>query len=425
LHSERIYIPLNDTSTFIELLKAISKIMEEIEVKISPNYLQMRGFDPFNYFYLDSRFEYSQQEILKRNKKASYKKPLINNSTFVLKIDDISNILPKIGKKGEVKVSYSKETLIFSTISKKLKTEYSIKWEELATPIFPNPKKREYEYIGKLSGKEFYNALNALVQNVNEIKLHTLADNRIKIKGEIAKLKSVIELPIISSNNKEINFKLLYSYLKHINKMIKLCDDLKIHLGEGLPAKFQLLKYETFDINFYFSPEREYKLKKEKLKISFPLVKMPNFIDFLYHINEQDEQKEYVHVLTSLGLETKGGDNSRLGKMLGYTKKVRGVVYLTEDGKSFINNYIADPEETKQNITAILMNEYPELELLINNLDLTKPTNAVAVYVMFKDEMRKNFPEKQIKEIDFNTITHIFSWCGLIKFEKGQIVRDE
>lgn len=395
-----------------------------MELLITRDDITIRAFDPFNYFYLDSKCFFSKQ-ILLESKKSKDLKEDGGEVVFMLKMEDLEKTLPKISKSGIIEISVSKNNLIITRSHKNLVSSYSIYMEEITNPIFPTPKKNSYAYKTNINCLDFYEGLTSLIQTSNEIIFTTSrANNKIIIRADSTRLSSKIELRTENARGQNLEFKIIFQYLKNIGNLIKKSDTLKVNLSNKVPALFNLLKKRSFEINFYFSHERNFKSPIDQSKITLPLVNMTNFTQFLEHIYNQDQNSERVFVLSTMELETKGGDNTRFGKMLGLTERTRGDIYLTDDGKEIIKTLVEDLETGKQFIRDIFLTKFPFFKILTEDFDFSKPKTASILYFEFKDKLRERYPDNQIKELDFNTAIHILSWCREFRFEKGLIVSE-
>jgi len=340
----------------------------------------------------------------------------------MLKMEDLEKVLPKIRRGEKVKVSVSSNNLIVTKQYKNIESNYSIYMEEITNPIFPTPKKKSYTYKARINCSDFYEGLISLIQTSNEVIFTTSrATEKIYLNAKSARLRSLIELRTEKTRGQDLEFKIIFQYLKYIGGLIKKSDILDLNLSNKVPAKMHLRKKHSFEIDFYFSHERKFKSPKEETKITLPFVEMNNFVQFLLQIYNQEKTCERVFVLTTLGLETKGGDNTRLGKILGLTKRSRGNIYLTKDGQDIMRTLDKDIELGKQLIRDIFLKELEYFKILTEDFDYSKPKAATVLYFEFKDKLREKYPEKQIKELDFNTAIHILDWCNEFRFEKGLI----
>jgi hypothetical protein len=395
-----------DVDLFKKVFQCLAKFVEKVQCNIDKEGMRIKSIDPHDFCYVDIIFtkNFFNGELP------------TERLSFGLDISKLSKILSYVIDADRILMRINKEDIEF-LIMKNWKIGLKINFLSEGTYNFPEPKKILYDASFEVQPDEFIEIIDKSSAISNEL-IFTLHGDDFRIQAFSSShdhhfyAEPVGKLQIWGKNSQPISVYTIVNYLKALSTLIRECKNVKVWLGNEKPLKIDLIYPDKGVCTFYISPKRgQIKSKQEKRGTSLPRVAVTKFPDFLTYL-ANCPNGENLTTLKLVGLETSGGDYTRLGRLLNLVKREGGKVMLTKKGEQFVSIYNKNLTHAKRLLHKNALSKIKLYKLLIKCLKKRPMSlNDLFYEINFMLTERK---EKKIDRQDLSTLLGLATWCGIV-----------
>jgi len=402
-YSERVpklIASISNPEVFRQLFQCVSKFVEKVHFDINQEGMRIRSIDPDDFCYVDV--------FLKRSFFGDYL--FEDGMKFGLDVSKLSKVLPKIYKVDSLDININGGFLeLFAT--KKWKTVFRIKFLEEDPFDLAEPKRFRYQTFAEIPAEDFSNLVDAASAVSNEMKLSVEKDNpRFFMSAKSGDYFYVGEpSEIIRIKNKDgqnVSASVITNYIKALGPLIKQCKTVRVRLGADKPVRLDLVYQDRGVFSFILSHRRRKTGPVSKRGgMSLPrltVTKLPEFLLYLSNTPEGEENR----FLKAAGLETSGGDYTRMSKQLGLAYHKKGRIKLTREGALFVNLTQNDLKQAREFLHKLALSKYEAYRVMIDSLK----DRPLAPDELFGQITAKSKIDKQ----DLSTLLGLAIWCGVV-----------
>lgn len=399
-------IVFQDSSIFRYLFSTIARFVDQVHFEIGSEGIRIKSIDPHDFCYLDL--------LMLKNFFRDYE--VDRDESFGIDISKLRSFLPKISKAKHIAMKVNDNSLDLIA-SKDWNMIFSIVFLEKDIYNLPEPDRVYYDSYVVLNAKEFSNLVDAASTISSEL-IFSIEGKDFIIKsnsGDYSFTGNPSQILEFDGKLNKIETFVIASYLSYLTPLIKRCDRIRVQLGNGKPVRFDLMYRDKATFSFILSQRRRkvlrVKIQESRGGTSLPRLTISKLPEFLLYLSTCTEG-ESTRVLVAAGLETTGGDYSRMAIKLGLATRRDKRLHITRDGESFINLLKNDPKYSKQFLHKLASSEIEAYEIMLSCLR-EKPLAPDELFLEINrklGEARKHRIDKQ----DLNTLLGLGIWCGIV-----------
>ena len=237
-----------DAKSFYNMLDAISKIVDELAMTITPNGVKAIALDPAHVALIvmelppESFIEYEVEDEVKLG----------------FNVANIAKII-KRGKKGDkLDIEVDEDRVTWSIVGATIK-RYRLLNLDVPTPEIPEAE-LEFKVHVSLIVDPFKNALKDAEAVGDTVELEAPDDTTLIIRGvgaAVAETKIRSDTPAVVEFNVEEPAKSAYSidYLKHILSLTKVADTITIEFAQDMPLRLQFRLPAGGNVTYLLAPK--------------------------------------------------------------------------------------------------------------------------------------------------------------------------
>ena len=395
-------IVFQDPIIFRYLFSTISRLYDNVHFNVYKNYLKIIGIDPHDFCYMNLH--------MLRNFFRKYE--IQSKLSFGIDITKLRSILPKISDANQIEIVFDAETVNF-IISKDWKMIFKIEYLNGSLDL-PQPIQISYNASVIMKATDFSKLIDGASTISDEI-IFSIQNDQFSIMSEkkghyfTGYPSQILE---INNNAEHIQSQVITKYLSYISPLIKRCDRVKINLGENNPIKFDIFYRDKATFSFFLSQKTPeiINLNINTRKRSLPKLSSTKLPEYLL-ILEKSSNGLSLKSLIASNLETSNYDYYNVINSLGFVSMNNNKIYLTEEGKIFMDNFKADIKFAKNYINEILLSKNT-LYNLINKKLQNYPYTPDELLIEVNKELSNH--ENIIDKNYMNVLLGIGMWCKKI-----------
>jgi hypothetical protein len=386
-------------------MQSITKFVDKVHFEIDGSGIRVRSIDPHDFCYVD----------------LSFRKSFFNGkfdgsrTSFGLDLSKLGQILPTLYRAKGLELHANGEFLELHA-NTRWKLSYKIGSTE---DVFKaaEPKKLSYDAVMQIPAKDFANLIDA-ASAVSKELVFTIRNGTFTVTATSGSYdftaKPAEPIQIRSDRNAEISEHVLASYLRSLRSLIEKCNTVRVLLGKGKPARFEFLYGEKAVFSFSLSPKK-LRLVDSKRQgregTSLPRITATRFPDFIMYL-ASSPRGESPRMLESAGLETSGGDYSRLASALGMVSRNSGHLEITTRGLQFADLLKSSGEASRLHLHKVILERVPAYSVMIEILK-HHPMSVDDLFRAINTGMKKKGKQSVDKQ-DLSTLLGLASWCGMV-----------
>jgi hypothetical protein len=402
----RLGIDDSEAVVFRRAMQSITKFMDKAHFEIDGSGIRIRSIDPHDFCYADLSFG-----------RSFFNGEFDGNRTsFGLDLSKLGQILPTLSRAKSLELHANDETMELNAITK-WKLSYRIGSLTEDAYRLPEPKKFSYEAIVQIPAEDFTSLIDA-ASAVSKELVFTIRNGTLTVTATSGSYdfaaKPTEPIHIRSAHDVEISEHVLASYLRPLRPLIEKCNTVRVLLGRGKPVQFDLLYGEKAVFSFALSPKKLRLVNSKRQSrdgSSLPRITATRFPDFVMYL-ASSPRGESTKMLESAGLETSGGDYSRLASALGMVNQNRGNLEITMRGLQFANLMKSSSEAARLHLHKAILERVPAYPIMIGQLR-HRPMSVEDLFRAINISMKKK-GKLSIDKQDLSTLLGLAAWCGMI-----------
>ncbi|MCE2506232.1 MAG: hypothetical protein J4F36_07155 [Nitrosopumilaceae archaeon] len=410
-------LKIDDPVLFKAVFRGITRFTDVARFDVSHNGIRVRSIDPHDFCYVDiklspsffDRFNWESEKF-----------------TSEAEIGKLRQVISKITRDKTVYMDFRKKTLALNFVNSG-KTRYALKWNDEEQFDLPEPQKLNYTAQISIPAGEFLEIINEATAVSREIYFG-IDNGKFVIgseEGGFSFSKSIdLNDEMFSEFRNKIPRKAIKSwtiidYLKTISEVVLQCGEIKLSIGEDLPIRVDLAYRGRGSFTFIISNKvlssseegnkriREHHKSRIDGNTKQPHISVTKFPKFLELVKEGVSSSNLRHSR----YETEDGDYLRLSKLLKFTTERKGIVYLSSEGKEFLNSL--DKRSGKSKFNKKLKQKIPKYNYLLKLLS-KEPQNFDSVLENLKKSKRYSMKKEEIM-----LFLGLATWCNAIDRKLG------
>lgn len=387
------------------IFTTIARFVDKVRFEIGEEALRIKSIDPHDFCYVDL--------LLLKNFFRSYN--ITKNQSFSVDISKFRSFLPKISKATQILLNVNNDSIDL-VATKNWKMTFRIGFLETDLYNLPEPNKIEYETFAVINAEELSKLVDTGAAISSEL-IFSIEDKDFIVKsqtGEYSFIGKPSKLLKLKEVNRRIEVSAIASYFASLSPLIRRCDQVQVHLGEGKPIRLDLIYRNKAIFTFVLSHRRRQRRKtvyESREGASLPRLTISKLPEYLLYLSNCPEG-ETMRRLVSAGLETTGGDYGRMVIKLNLANRSKGKIQITKNGEFFVNLLHNDPKYSKQFLHTLVSAKVDAYNTLLDCLK-EKPLAPNEVFA----EINRNLREEGkygIDRQDLSTLLGLAIWCEVV-----------
>ena len=412
-------LKIDDVSLFKAIFRGITKFTDVARFDVSHNGIRIRSIDPHDFCYIDIKLQPSFFDGFGWNSE---------KFTSEADIGKLRQIITNITKDKTLYLDIRRKNIALNFVNAG-KTRYELDWLDEEQFNLPEPQSLNYDAQITIPSSEFLEIIKEASAVSREI-FFGVEDGKFVVgshDGGVSYHKTIdLSGKLFESfENKipkrDVKSWTILDYLITISDMVKQCGEVKLSLSDKLPLKVDLSYRGRGTFTFIISNKAlsqseegtkqniDYK-KASPITGNFkpPQISVTKFPKFLESIKNGIPSKNLLHSR----YETENGNYTRLGEMLKFTTKRKGIVYLSNEGKDFLTSLEKRSAKTKLNKK--LKENIPEYNYMLKLLSDT-PQSFGDIVNKLKRSKKYSMKSKE----DVLLLLGLATWCNSIDRRLG------
>jgi hypothetical protein len=388
------------------LFECVCKFIDKAHFDVSSRGIRVRSIDPHDFCYVDL--------FLRKSFFKQYQPKL--NLSFAIDVSKFSKFLPHLASADLISMNVYEGFFELEAI-KKWKMVFRVGFLEEDPYNLPEPKKISYEASAEIPAKEFSEMVRAASTISNEL-IFSIHENIFTVSSkfkdyyfsaEPSKVERINDI-----GNRMVSCSLIANYVNTLSGLIKKCETVRVWLGDGKPIRLDLIYQNKGTFSFTLSHKRIQTRPKRvagRSGDSLPRLTVTKLPDFLLYLSSCPEGEE-TRFLVDAGLETSGGDYTRMAKRLDLVYRRKGRIKLTRKGEIFVNLVQNNLKQSKEFLHALASSKIKAYKLMMESLK-QKPLAPEELY----EEVNRRLGEEKLHKIDkqdLSTLLGLAIWCGVV-----------
>ena len=412
-------LKIDDLSLFKSIFRGITKFTDVARFDVSHNGIRIRSIDPHDFCYIDIKLQPSFFDGFGWDSK---------KFTSEADIGKLRQVISNITKDKTLYLDIRKRNIALNFVNSG-KTRYELDWLDEEQFNLPEPQSLNYDAQITIPSSEFLEIVKEASAISREI-FFGVEDGKFVVGSHDSGVSyhKTIDLSgqvFESFKNKiprrDVKSWTILDYLITISEIVKQCGEVKLSLSDELPLRVDLSYRGRGSFTFIISNKAlsssekgtkeniEYK-KASPVVGNFkpPQISVTKFPKFLESIKEGAPLKNLLHSR----YETENGNYTRLGELLKFTTKRKGIVYLSNEGKKFLTSLEKRSAKTKLNKK--LKENIPEYNYILKLLSNT-PQSVGDIVNNLKRSKKYSMKNKE----DVLLLLGLATWCNSIDRRLG------
>jgi hypothetical protein len=395
---------LAEPEVFRKLFECISRFADRAHFEVSDDGLRIRSIDENDFCYVDLLLRRPFFKDFPNGFKAS----------FGIDISRFSSLLSRIAPSQALTLNVNEDYV---------ELEATHNWDMLFRVQFleqdpydlPEPRNFAYEAFVNVGSKEFSAIVNTASTISKELEL-TIDKNRFVVSTHHGDYSFTGEsrgiAQVRDSKKQRISAFTLANYINVLAGLIRKCEKVGIWLGDDKPVKLELLYEDKGVFDFFISHMKRGNLPRKisdrggKSLPRLTISKLPEFLLYLTNCPQGEETR----FLREAGLETSGGDYSRMAQKLGFIENLRGKVKLVKNGEVFVNLMQNDPGQAKSFLHSVAISKIDSYRAMVTIIK----RKALSPEELYEELNLKSEQEHLVDKQDITTLLGLAIWCGIV-----------
>jgi hypothetical protein len=398
-------IAIVEPEIFRRALQSITKFIDEAHVEIDKDGVRLKGIDTHDFCYVNLTFG---NQFFKRGANG-------HRIDFGLDLSRLGQIMPTLSRAKSIVLNADGHALELQAVTK-WELNYRIGWISEGSSL-AEPKRMRYEGRVEIPANDFI----ALIDHATAVSRELI----FAIRGQSFTAsatggayeftaKPLGHLHVESSSHDEITVHVLANYLRSLRPLIEKCTTVKVFLGKEKPIRLDFVCGDKAVFSFALSPKRLHLIEKSKVDrngTSLPRLTASRFPDFLLYLSS-NSKGESQRSLENAGLETSGGDYSRLAAILGMATREQSKLQVTRRGLQFAGLIKSSPDAAKLFLHKSITEHVRAYSILIDLLR-HHPMSAEDLFEAVNVRMKRK-GAVSVDEQDLSTLLGLAAWCGIV-----------
>jgi len=394
----------SEPQIFGKALECVSKFVDKVHFDINQNGVRLRSVDPDDFCYIDLLM-----------KKGFFANNLQGQTSFGIDVSKFSKFLPSVISADAVSLDIDGSGLTFEA-TKKWIARFKITFLNQDPYNLPEPKKFKYSAFAEIEPTEFSKLVSTAATISNEITF-TISVGKFIIGssfGDYSFTGEPSKCLVVNNVEKEVSSSVIASYIKTLGTLINKCSKVCVKVSDNTPVQLDL----QYGDNGVFSFALSHKRKSMNLNsvtdrngTSLPRLTVTRLPEFLLYLTTCPSGEE-TKLLQDAGLETSGGDYSRMAQELGLAVRSEGKLRLTKEGEVFTNLLQNNQEQAKSFLHGRAFSRIAAYKVLVNSLK-EKSLTPEELFDEINSHQKK-IADYPIDKQDLSTLLGIAIWCEII-----------
>lgn len=400
-------LTFSEPEIFRQLFQCVSRFVDKAHFDIYKRGVRIRSIDPDDFCYVDLH--------LKKAFFTEYEPK--TTKSFGIDISKFSKFLPPLASAKSITILVKEHSLELQA-KREWKMVFSVEFLNEDPFGLPEPRRFSYDATAEIGAKEFSNLTSTastlsseIILSIHKKKFQVMADSGdYHFSSEPSEI-----LEISNSRNREIAAPVVASYIRALRGLIAKCKKVRINIGEDKPTRLDLIYGNKGRFSFVFSHRRRKLAKRRRASArggtSLPrltVTKLPEFLLYLFGFPDGEETR----LLRAAGLETAGGDYSRMAKELDLAQRTRGRIKLSTNGEVFVNLVQNDPKQAKTFLHNLAFSKIASYKVMMDSLR-RKTLTPEDLYQEINHRLNRK-GEYPIDKQDLSTLLGLAIWCGVV-----------
>lgn len=397
---------IEDSEVFRRAMQSITRFVDKAHFEMSGNGVRIRTIDPHDFCYVDMSFDRSFFDGKFDGHRTS----------FGLDLSKMGQILPTLSRAKDLGLQADGEALELHATTK-WKLAYKIGWLTEDAYNLAEPKRFSYEATVEIPAKDFTSLIDAasavskeLVFNIRNGSFTVTATSG----SYVFAAKPAEPIHVRSRSNTVVSTHVLATYLRCLRPLVEKCNNVRIFLGEEKPARFDLIYGKKAVFSFALSPKKLRLVeqhRQDREGASLPRITATRFPDFMMYL-ASSPRGESPKMLESAGLETSGGDYSRLASALAMISRDHGNLEVTTRGLQFANLIKSSSDAARLHLHKAILGRVPAYSIMIGLLK-RRPMSVDDLFRSINTGMKRK-GKQPIDKQDLSTLLGLAAWCGMV-----------
>lgn len=397
---------LAEPAVFRKLFECVSKFVKKAHFDVSSDGIRVRSIDPDDFCYIDLFLRKSFFKEYNTNPKLS----------FGIDVSKFSKFLPGLISAHTISVNVNGDTLEIEAI-KNWKMQFRVNFLEQDPYNLPEPRKFKHEAFAEIPSREFSELVNTASTISNELNF-SINKKRFIVSADFGDYSYSGEpsktFSIENNSSQKVSASVIASYIKTLGGLINKCEKVRVKLGNDKPVRLELIYQEKGTFSFAFSHKRR-RTRPRKVAgrggTSLPRLTVTRLPEFLLYLTNCPDGVE-TRFLREAGLETSGGDYSRMAKELDLAERPRGKIRLSKNGEVFVNLMQSDSKQARSFLHSLAFSKIISYKTMVNALR-RKTLAPEDLYQEINRRLKKG-EEHPIDKQDLSTLLGLAIWCGVV-----------
>ncbi len=411
-------LKIDDLSLFKAIFRGITKFTDVARFDVSSNGIRIRSIDPHDFCYIDIKLQPSFFDGFSWNSE---------KFTSEADIGKLRQVISKITKDKTLYLDIRKRNIALNFVNSG-KTRYELEWLEEEQFNLPEPQSLNYDAQITIPSSEFLEIVKA--STVSREIFFGMEDGKFIVGSDEGGLsyRKTIDLSgqiFDSLKNKiprrDVKSWTILDYLTTVSEIVAQCGEVKLSLSDDLPLRVDLSYRGYGSFTFIISNKALSSSEKgNKQNVDYkktspvtgnfkpPQISVTKFPKFLESIKDGIQLKNLLHSR----YETENGSYTKLGELLKFTTKRKGVVYLSNEGKDFLESL--EKRSGKSKLNKKLKENIPEYNYMLKLLSDT-PQSFDDIVNDLKRSKKYSMKDKE----DVSLLLGLATWCNSIDRRMG------
>ena len=412
-------LKIDDVSLFKAIFRGITKFTDVARFDVNHNGIRIRSIDPHDFCYIDIKLQPSFFDEYNWNSE---------KFTSEADIGKLRQVISKITRDKTMFLDIRKKNIALNFVNNG-KTRYELDWLDEEQFNLPEPQSLNYDAQITIPSSEFLEIVKEASAVSREI-FFGVENGKFVVGSDdggftYRKTMDLSGQIFDSSKNKipkrDVKSWTILDYLTTITEMVAQCGEVKLSLSEELPLRVDLSYRGRGNFTFIISNKALSSSEKgNKQNVDYkktspvagnfkpPQISVTKFPKFLESIKDGIPLKNLLHSR----YETENGNYARLGEILKFTTKRSGMVYLSSDGKEFLESM--EKRSGKVKLNKKLKENIPEYNYMLKLLSDT-PQSFSDIENKLKRSKKYSMKSKE----NVLLLLGLATWCNSIDRRMG------
>jgi hypothetical protein len=403
---ERLNFTFTNPDVFRKFLECVSKFVDKAHFDVCKDGLHIRSIDPDDFCYVEALLRTSFLQRYRPKTKLS----------FGVDVSKFSKFLPRLASARAISMTVYDEALELEA-TRNWPMQFRINFLKDDPYDLPEPKRLKYDAFVEIPSKEFSHLINVASTISNELNFTILGKRFIvsarsgdySYSGEPSTVSKVV-----NNGAQNVSTSVIANYIKTLDGLINKCETVRVRIGNDKPLQLEF-RYQDKGVFSFTLSHKKRSAKQKKVTSrdgsSLPRLTVSRLPEFLLYLKNCPEG-EKMGFLREAGLETSGGDYSRMAQKLGMVQSIRGRIKLSGAGDVFVNLMQNNQEQARGFLHTLALSKIKPYKIMMNCLK----RKALAPEELYKEINQKLGKKREysIDRQDFSTLLGLAIWCEIV-----------